>query len=189
MIEDKLFESQDYLLTAINFEKDPEIDSEYSLNLRYARYWCDSFIKPLSKNEIKKKYEKIEKKMNDSHLIHFAVRTKEDQHLIGFVRMYMLWNHAAGWVVVAIGDSKFYGKAERQIIPLILRYAFYELNLFRIEVEVPEFESEIGKLLEENGFKQDAANRDVIYYDQSFWNEYIYGILKPEWEALNEVVE
>ena len=55
MINDKLFESMDFVLTAIDFEKDPEIDSEYSFNLRYARYWCDSFTKPLSKNEFKKK--------------------------------------------------------------------------------------------------------------------------------------
>ncbi len=65
MINDKLFESQDFVLTEIDFEKDPEIDSAFSLNLRYARYWCDSFIKPLSKNEMKKKYEKIEKKLED----------------------------------------------------------------------------------------------------------------------------
>ena len=34
MINDKLFESQDFILTAIDFEKDPKADSTYSLNLR-----------------------------------------------------------------------------------------------------------------------------------------------------------
>ena len=43
----------------------PEVDSAYSLNLRYAKYWCNSFFKPLSKNEFKKKYEKIEKKVDE----------------------------------------------------------------------------------------------------------------------------
>lgn len=189
MINDKLFESQDFILSAIDFDKDPEIDSGYTLNLRYARYWCGSFIKPLSKNEIKKKYEKVEKKMADSHMIHFAIRTKMDQHLIGFVRMGLIWNHSVGWLDVGIGDSNYYGIAERQIIPLVLRFAFYELNLFRIEIDIPEFESKIGKILEENGFLQEAENRGAIYYDLRFWNEYLYGILRPEWEALNEVKE
>ena len=35
MINDKLFESQDFILTAIDFEKDPKADAAYSLNLRY----------------------------------------------------------------------------------------------------------------------------------------------------------
>ncbi len=112
-----------------------------------------------------------------------------DHHLIGFVQMHIMWNHAVGWLVIAIGDTNYYGKADRQIIPLFLRFAFYELNLYRIEVDVPEFEGEIGKILEENGFIRDALNRDVIYYDHRYWDEYLYGILRPEWEAINEVKE
>lgn len=185
MINDKLFESQDFLLTAIDFEKDPEADSVYSLNLRYARYWCDSFIKPLSKNEFKKKYEKIEKKVDETrNVIHFAIRTKVDHHLIGFVRIHIMWNHAVGWLVVAIGNQDYYGKAEQQIIPLVLKYAFNELNLYRLEVDVPAFESDLGTTLERNGFKLDAVNRGVIYHDHQYWDEYLYGILKNEWEEL-----
>lgn len=190
MINDKLFESQDFILTAIDFEKDPEADSAYSLNLRYARYWNDSFIKPLSKNEFKKKYEKIEKKVDETRsVIHFAIRTRVDHLLIGFVRIHIMWNHAVGWLVVAIGNPDYYGKAEHQIIPLALKYAFSELNLFRLEVDVPAFEAELGAILEGNGFKLDAVNRGVIYHDHQYWNEYLYGILRPEWEALQEVNE
>jgi RimJ/RimL family protein N-acetyltransferase len=187
MINDKLFESDDFTLTAIDFEKDPEVDSSYSLNLRYARYWCDSFTKPLSKNEFKKKYEKIEKKVDETRsVVHFAIRTKVDHQLIGFLRIHLLWNHAVGWLVLSIGNPEYYAKAERQIIPLILKYAFNELNLFRLEVDLPEFEAEIGSILEENGFQQDALNRGVIYFDHRYWNEYLYGILRPDWEALQK---
>lgn len=188
MINDKLFESMDFVLTAIDFEKDPEIDSEYSLNLRYARYWCDSFTKPLSKNEFKKKYEKIEKKVDESgNVIHFAIRTKVDHLLIGFVRIHIMWNHGVGWLVVAMGNPDYYGIAEQQIFPLAIRYAFNELNLFRLEVDVPAFESELGAILESNGFQKDAINRSVIYHDFQYWDEYLYGILRPEWEAIQEV--
>ncbi len=188
MINEKLFECEDYILTAIDFEKDPEIDSGYSLDLRYARYWCDSFTMPLSRNEFKKKYEKIEKKVDDTRsVIHFAIRTKVDHHLIGFVRIHIMWNHAVGWLVVAIGNPEQYKRAEQQIFPLILKYAFHELNLFRLEVDVPAFESDLGPILEKNGFRLDAVNRGVIYHGQRYWDEYLYGILKPEWEASLEV--
>jgi len=59
--------------------------------------------------------------------------------------------------------------------------------LYRVEVDVPEFEAEIGIILEENGFNQDALNRGVIYFNHRYWNEYLYGILKPDWEAMQEV--
>ena len=188
MINDKLFESEDYVLTAIDYEKDPEIDSNYSLNLRYARYWRDGITRPFSKNEFKKKYEKIEKKVEDSNrVVHFAVRTKADQHLIGFVRIHIMWNHAVGWLVVAIGHPDHSGKAEEQIFPLIIRFAFLELNLFRLEVDVPAYEANLGPILETNGFQRDAVNRGIIYHEQRYWDEYLYGILRPEWEALQEV--
>ena len=190
MINDRLFESKDFFLTAIDFEKDTEFDSNYSLNLRYARYWSDSFVKPFSKNEFKKKYEKIEKKVEESgNVVHFAIRAREDNHLIGFVRIWILWNHGVGWLITAIGDPQFYGKAERQIIPLVLNYAFSELNLFRLETDLPEYETELEEILLENGFKLDATNRGVLYFDNCYWNEHLYGILKPEWEAMKEVKE
>jgi RimJ/RimL family protein N-acetyltransferase len=187
MINDKLFESQNFILTAIDFEKDPEIDSLYSLNLRYASYWCDSLIKPLSKNEMKKKYEKIEKKVYEGgKVVHFAIRTKADQHLIGCLRINILWSLGVGWLVLAIGDPAHYGKAEKQIIPLALDYAFKELNLYRVEFDLPEYEGEISKILTANGFTLDAVNREVIYFDNRSWNELLYGILRPEWEAFQE---
>lgn len=187
MINDKLFETEDYYLSEIDFEKDPEVDSNYSLNLRYARYWCDGFPKPLSKNEFKKKYEKIEKKIDESrNMVHFAVRDKVDHRLVGFVRINILWNHAVGWTMVSIGDSKLHSKAERQIIPLVLHFAFRELNLFRLEVDVPEYEEQLGQILEENGFSLDAVNRGVIFFENQYWNEYLYGILLPEWNQLQE---
>ena len=188
MINEKLFESQDFLLTAIDFEKDPDADAAYSLNLRYAKYWCDSFIKPLSRNEFKKKYEKIEKKVDEArNVVHFAIRSKTDQHLIGYLRIWMLWSQGVGWLVVAIGDPEQYGKAEKQIIPLGLNYAFKELNLYRVEYDLPEYEGEIGNILTANGFSLDAVNREVIYFDNRYWDELLYGILRPEWEALQEV--
>ncbi len=71
----------------------------------------------------------------------------------------------------------------------MLKFAFYELNLYRLEVDVPAYQEELGKILEENAFKRDAVNREVIYFDNQYWNEFLYSILKTEWEALQEVSE
>ena len=72
-------------------------------------------------------------------------------------------------------------------MPLLLKFAFHELNLYRLEVDVPDYENELGKVLEDNGFKLDAINRQVIYFENQYWNERLYGILRPEWETLQEV--
>ncbi len=187
MIDGRLFETENYYLSAIDYEKDPEIDSQYSLNLRYARYWSDGFPKPLSKHEFKKKYEKVEKRVEETgRVIHFTIRTKADHLLIGFVRINVMWNHAVGWMVIAIGNQDHTEKAPRELMPLILKYSFHELNLFRLEVDVPEFDPLLKVVLEEYGFKLDGTNRGVLYFDNQYWNEFLFGILKPEWQKMQE---
>ncbi|PKO13250.1 MAG: hypothetical protein CVU39_19755 [Chloroflexi bacterium HGW-Chloroflexi-10] len=186
MINEKLFETEDYLLTEIDFEKDPEVDARYTLDLRYAKYWCDGFTRPLSKNEMKKRYEKIEKKVDESgSVMHFAIRQKQDEKLIGYLRFeWVLWTNGVGWLKIAIADEEQTEKVLEQLVPLALNYSFLELNLFRVEMDVPAYEVAYPSILEKNGFQCDAINREVYYHDGRYWNGFTFGILKPEWKSI-----
>ena len=97
-----------------------------------------------------------------------------------------MWNHAVGWMVLAIGNQDHTEKAPRELMPLILKFSFHELNLFRLEVDVPEFDPLLKVVLEEYGFKLDGTNRGVLYFDNRYWNEFLFGILKPEWQKMQE---
>lgn len=183
MMNHPLFETANCILTEIDYESDPEIDSLYTQDLRYARYWCKGVTKPLSKNEMKKSYEKLEKKMDESkNKFHFAVRTKSELKLIGFVEFdWIYWNDHCGDIVVAIGNSDYLGKVEYELIEKLNYYGFHELNLHRIACYVSQFENHLEENLKLNGYLKEVTLREAEYFLNSYWDRTAYGILKSEW--------
>ncbi len=63
--------------------------------------------------------------------VSFMLRTVQDDRLIGFVAIHGIeWNNRMGLLAIGIGDVNDRGKGYgREAIHLILKYAFYELNL------------------------------------------------------------
>ncbi len=183
MINHPLFETSQCLLTEIDYDNDPEIESQFTQDLRFARYWSNSLIKPLSKNEMKKKYEKLEKKMEDHrNQFHFAVRMKKDLRFIGFVGFdWIYWNDHCGDLIIAIGDEDYLGKVEFELISNLTYYGFHELNLHRIECYISQFEGDLEKNLVDAGYIKEVSLREAEYFMNSYWDRYAYGILKSEW--------
>lgn len=190
-MKNSLYESGDIILTEIDFEEDAEIDAQYTFNLLYARHWFDEIVRPLSKSEIKKLYEKIEKEIDErGEMIHFTVRNRNTQKLLGFLRFnWINWNNAVGSIIIAIGESETYEHLEMQIISLACQYAFSELNLFRIEISPLSIESNLITAAENSGFTREVTLTDGAYLFGDYCDVYIYGILRPEWEQLTEEVK
>ena len=183
MMKYPLFETENCLLTEIDYEKDLETDSLYTQDLRYARYWCKGIIKPLSKNEMKKTYEKLEKKADESrNKFHFAVRTKADFQLIGYVRFdWVFWNDQCGEIKVAIGHPEYLGRVEKELIEKLTYYGFHELNLHRIDCYISQFEEELELNLKKVGYLKEATFREAEFFNNKYWDRYVYGILRPSW--------
>lgn len=147
MINTPLFETKNCLLTEIDYEIDVERDSQLSQDLRYARNLNRGITKPLSKSEVKKIYEKLEKSMEEgSSAIHFAIREKGNPQLVGFTRFnWILWNHSVAAIIIAVGDAHCRGKIESELIAQMVNYAFNELNLFRVDCYISQYECELEK--------------------------------------------
>ena len=190
-MKNSLYESGDIILTEMDFEKDAVIDAQYTFNLMYARHWFNEIVRPLSESELKKLYEKIEKQIDErGQMVHFAVRNRNTQKLLGFLRFnWINWNNAVGSIVVAIGDPETNKNLERQIMTLACRYAFSELNLFRIEISLLSIESNLITASEDCGFTREVTLRDGAFLFGEYCDIYIYGILRPEWENLTEEVK
>lgn len=184
MISTPLFENEQIILTELDFEKDLERDAGFTQDMRYARYWSKGFIKPLSKNEMKSKYEKLEKEMDDhKSQFHFALREKSSQMLIGYLRLYwVVWNHAVGSMSIAIGDPQSIGKVEGGILDLGLQYAFQELNLYRVDFHVSQFESDLLRALEEKHWFKEVTFREGEFFGGKYWDRYVYGITIDQWK-------
>ena len=120
----------------------------------------------------------------------FSIRTLQDDLLIGDVGLDgVLWNHGDAFVGIGIGDREYWGKGYgTDAMRLILRYAFCELNLQRVSLNVFEYNPRAIRSYEKLGFIHEGR---VARCAQARWTAgttwYIMGILRDEWLAQSQV--
>ena len=187
-IDTQLFEGTLIRLAPIDHEKDPEVESRWTHDLSLSRALGNEPAMPLSIAQVKKKYEAIEKDMDESkRLFHFTIRGKEDGRLLGFVRIeWIEWTHGTGNLKLAIGDPAERGKGYgSEALRLILRFAFSELNLYRLTAIVGSDNTGAMKLLQKFGFLEEVRRRKALLRDGQTWDVLHMGLLRDEWLAAN----
>jgi RimJ/RimL family protein N-acetyltransferase len=140
--------------------------------------------RPLSAAVVKKQYEKLEKQIDENkNLFHFMIRVREDDRLIGkAVIQWIEWSNGNAWIKLGIGAAgdrrKGYGT---QALRMLLRFAFAELNLYRLSAMVPEYNEAAIALLQKSGFVQEVCRRKALERDGRRWDLYVFGLLSDEW--------
>ncbi|WP_108669362.1 GNAT family N-acetyltransferase [Peribacillus acanthi] len=122
-----------------------------------------------------------------SNSFNFRLRTIDNDSLIGFVVLHSIeWNNRSGLLAIGIGDSENRNKGYGQdALKLILQYAFCELNLDRVGLDVIQYNDRAIHAYEKVGFQQEGRMRSAVYRDGNRYDRIIMGILRSEWEALN----
>jgi RimJ/RimL family protein N-acetyltransferase len=64
---------------------------------------------------------------------------------------------------------------------MLLRFAFAELNLFRVTAVVPEYNEGAIALLHKFDFVQEVCRRKSLERDGRRWDLYVFGLLSEEW--------
>jgi RimJ/RimL family protein N-acetyltransferase len=185
-IQTQLFEAQDIRLGPIDHEAHPEIESKWTHDSDFMRLMELKPVRPLSPALVKKEYESIEKKMEeDKNLFYFTIRAREDDRLIGkAVIEWVDWTNGNGWIRLGIGAAEDRRRGlGSQTLGLILRYAFAELNLFRVSAMVPEYNEGAIRLLKKFGFVEEVRRRQAVQRDGRPWDLLTFGQLRSEWEA------
>ena len=116
----------------------------------------------------------------------FAIRTLAEDKLIGFIGFDGIsWTDHDAYVAIGIGEaecwSKGYGSDAMQIM---LRYGFSELNLHRISLTVFEQNPRGIRSYEKCGFRYEGRIRDFLLRDGQRSDMLHMGILRSEWELL-----
>ncbi len=184
-IHTPLFEGKLVRLAPVDYDHDPEVESRWTHNPLYLRMLSPEPALPLSPEQIKKKYEKLEKKAEENqNLFHFAIRTLEpDDRLIGFVELYWIeWAQGNAMIRLGIGDPQDWGQGfGTDTLNLMLRYAFGELNLRRLTAYIPEYNQAALGLFGRLGFVEEVRRREALNRDGRRWDMLHYGILRDEW--------
>ena len=186
-IQTQLFESARLRLGPIDHEKDPEIESRWTHDPVFLHGLSFNPARPLSPAQMKKRYEAIEKEIDESHnSFHFMVRSKEDERLIGLARIeWIEWSHGAGGLKLAIGDVKDRRQGyASEVMQLLLRFAFDELNLYRLSAVVGEDNLAGLALLKKFGFVEEVRRRKALLRDGQFFDLIHLGLLRNEWQPV-----
>ena len=114
----------------------------------------------------------------------FAVRSLDNDELIGYVELDgILWTHRVSGVSIAIGEAKYRGQGYGyEVMQLVLRFAFDELNLHRVQLTVFSYNERAIALYEKLGFQREGVYREYLQRDGKRYDMYLYGLLRSEWE-------
>lgn len=171
--------------------EDPEILAQAMLrwnrDSEYMRLLDFEPARMASVKKIKEWFEKdMEKEKPEEHF--FQVRTLEGDVLIGFVGLFgEFWNHADAWVGIGLGERDYWGKGYgTDAMRVILRYAFTELNLWRVTLGTFEYNPRAIRSYEKAGFTLEGRCRKNLLRDGKRWDTLLMGILREEWEKRDD---
>nr|WED69589.1 GNAT family protein [Pectobacterium colocasium] len=128
--------------------------------------------------------KKIEKEIQGAgDAFYFHIRALDDDRLIGFATLHSLeWNNQLASLAIGIGNEKDRGQGfGDEALKLIIHYAFMELNLFRLNLEVIAYNSNAINLYLRNGFIKEGVIRKAVYRDNQRHDRIAMGILRPDW--------
>ncbi|MGN7176366.1 GNAT family N-acetyltransferase [Paenibacillus sp. FSL R5-0490] len=136
-------------------------------------------VKPKQETEIKKWLDEC-----PQDTFRFSLRLKEANELIGFAELNgILWPHRTGWITIAIADKTEWGKGYgKDAMQCLIRYAFMELNLYRLQLTVFSYNTRAKTLYESLGFKKEGCYREFLERDGKRHDMYLYGLLRKEWK-------
>jgi RimJ/RimL family protein N-acetyltransferase len=154
-------------------------DPEYlrQLDFNAARPRSTNYFTPSDK-------DKEREEIREQRSFEFYLRTIAEDKFIGFVELWVMWNHQNAWIGIGVGDPEYRGKGYgTEAMSLALGYAFRELNLYRVQLGVFGYNKRAIRSYEKNGFVHEGAQRSLLYRDGQRHDVLLMGILRSEWEA------
>ena len=118
--------------------------------------------------------------------VRLAIDTKDGTH-IGAIGLHKIKpedrNAELG---IMIGDKSCWSNGYgTDAIETLLRFAFHNMNLHRVELGVFEFNERAQACYRKCGFVEEGRQRDAYFQDGRYWDIFRMGILRPEFHALH----
>ncbi|GGL49405.1 GNAT family N-acetyltransferase [Halocalculus aciditolerans] len=83
----------------------------------------------------------------------------------------------AYWFAPDHHGAGYAGDAARELV----RYAFEDRNLRRLEADIGAFNDASVGLVESLGFEREGVRREAMWYDGDYRDAYVYGLLRSDW--------
>lgn len=187
MNNENLFTGKLVRLVAADPDRLAEHFSRWSRDSEFFRLMGDDPSRPFSKRNNKEFFEKILEK-NGQETFAFLIETVETGQVIGdlSIQSEISWTHGDAIVGIGLGEREFWGKGYgTEAMRLLLNYAFNELNLHRMSLDVFEYNPRAIRSYEKAGFVMEGRERQSLRREGQRWDIVHTGILRSEWETIN----
>jgi RimJ/RimL family protein N-acetyltransferase len=162
-------------------EDDIPILASWYENVDFLRFY--DFHPALPKTEAQ--LRKIYKGADSDKFIALAVREIESDALVGLVELDGISHtNRFAWISIGLGNEKSRGRGYGyEAMSLAIDYAFKELNLERLQLNVISYNEAGIRLYEKLGFIKEGVYRKAVLRDSRRHDLYLYGLLGKEWNT------
>jgi len=128
--------------------------------------------------------ERITQNEERSRILHYAIHLKANDELIGngMIGFIDRYNRSCR-LGITIGEKRYWGSGlGREALAAVIAYCFETLGMNRLGAEVYAFNLRSIQLFEGLGFRREGVIRQSVWKNGGFSDEYLYGLLKDEWQ-------
>ena len=118
---------------------------------------------------------------NDNQCM-FGIRRIAGNVLVGTANLdEIVWRNRAAWLQIALGPQ-YWGKGYgTEALGLLLRFAFTEANLHKVQLTVFDYNARALALYARYGFVREGVMRESTWRDGVYHNMVLMGLLESEW--------
>ena len=180
MLSENLLNGKLVRLGALNPETTANHWAKWRMNSEFSRL-LDT--EPATIPSGKATQDWMEKHLEDWLAFEFEIRTVDGDQVIGSTGLEgNIKFHADAFVGIGIGEPEYWSKGYgTEAMRLILAYAFLELNLHRVSLDVFEYNPRAIRAYEKAGFTHEGRERGRLLREGRRWDLLFMGILREDW--------
>ena len=140
---------------------------------------------PAARNEEEEWIKDTWKRRQERKAFLFAIEILADKKLIGGTGLFNIdWTSRSAEVGISIYNPEYWGKGYGvETLDLLLGFAFQDLNLNRVGLEVFDFNKRASKCYLKAGFKETGKRRKVRFIDGKYRDSILMDLLREEWSG------
>ena len=169
-------------LNAIDADEFASPLTQWNRDSEFVRLQNSGIARVLSKKKEKEWIEMMQKEQSvNEHF--FSIHTLADDRLLGFIDLVVdNWPARDAFVGIGIGEREFWGKGYgTDAMNIVLRYAFTEVNINRVSLNVFDYNPRAIRSYEKAGFRHEGRMRSYLNKEGKRWDMLFMGILREEW--------
>ena len=185
-MNDALLQGELARLAAPNPEKDAETIAAWSRDPEFQHLLETGVPRPWTASAVKAEIaETAGDDQPRERVFPFVIRVLADDQLIGFTDLEVNhWSQRNAWIGIGIGPRDFWSKGYgTDAMRVLMRFAFTELNLERLTLNVFAYNERAQRSYLKAGFQVEGRQRERLRRGRGRYDMIFMGILRDEWRS------